>query len=94
MPATQQEKLRVLAVYGNAIVDPDFRDALLENPVRAAASVLGPLTPYEQEKIGALEELTGSEKEELKFHLGLAYGDVDCPRPPCPEALDAYRSPA
>ena len=88
--ATQQEKLRILAVYGNAIVDEAFREALLSHPVEAAASVLGPLTMYEAESIGRLAELEESDKREVKCLLYVMHGRIDCPRPPCPERLAAY----
>lgn len=88
--ATQQEKLRILAVYGNAIVDEAFREALLSHPVEAAASVLGPLTPYEEETIGRVAALEESEKLEVRCLYQLMQGRIDCPRPPCPEELAAY----
>jgi len=90
MPATQNEKLRVLALYGNAIVDPGFLDSWLANPIAAATGVLGPLSPYEEEAFGRLTQLNPQEKDEIKNLYAQMQSRVDCPRPPCPEPLAKY----
>jgi hypothetical protein len=88
MPGTQNEKLRILAVFGNAIVDPVFRDAWLDEPIALATTVLGPLSPYEEETLARVMKLTDQQKAEIREAYAVLYSRVDCPRPPCPEPLD------
>ncbi len=87
-PSTRSERIRLLAVFGNAVVDADFCERFMQNPIATTEAALDDaLSPYERYVLDGIQQLPQDQRNELCNRFMTARGGRNCPNPPCPSPI-------